>query len=70
MELERAGWRWMELGGAGARFSNTLLEHLFYRTPPNDCFFKSRNRLFTMSKQTFPSHFSEAAYYLRFYRRK
>ena len=30
----------------------------------------SRTKLFTLSKQTFPSHFSEAAYYLRFYRRK
>ena len=31
---------------------------------------KSRTRLFTLSKQTFPSHISEATYCLRFYRRK
>ena len=31
---------------------------------------KSRTRIFTLSKQAFPSHVSEAAYYLRFYRRK
>ena len=31
---------------------------------------KSRTRLFTLSKQTFPSHVSEVAYYLRFYWRQ
>ena len=30
----------------------------------------SRTRLLTLSKQTFASHFSEAAYYLPFYRSK
>ena len=29
MELGGAGWKWMELAGAGARFSNTLFNMSF-----------------------------------------